>query len=175
MRLLLLKSLRANFFYFLVSLFVFFLSIFKTQAQLSDLHYLPPLKQYSNNNAIIQQRFYLSTPETTAFDVKVYQGTNGTAIATLTGLSKTNPLTYNVANGDNNITLVTNANTGNVLTNSGLRFESTTGAKTFYVNYRGRHTAQAYVFTIRYEASQPPEILTLEWYLMDYNKAKLTG
>ncbi|WP_155995255.1 DUF11 domain-containing protein, partial [Tenacibaculum ovolyticum] len=140
---LLLENLKINFFYFLVSLFVFFLSTFKTQAQLSDLHYLPPLKQYSNNNAIIQQRFYLSTPETTAFDVKVYQGTNGTAIATLTGLSKTNPLTYNVANGDNNITLVTNANTGNVLTNSGLRFESTTGAKKFYVNYRGRHTAQA--------------------------------
>ena len=32
------------------------------------------------------------------------------------------------------------------------------------------------MFTIRYEASQPPlEILTLEWYFMDYNKAKLTG
>ena len=31
------------------------------------------------------------------------------------------------------------------------------------------------MFTIRYEASQPPlEILTLEWYFMDYNKAKLT-
>ncbi|WP_435261469.1 PKD-like domain-containing protein [Tenacibaculum sp. nBUS_03] len=126
----------------LVNLLIFFLLIFKAQAQLSDLHYLPPLKQYSNNNAIIQQRFYLSTPEAAGFDVKVYQGTNGTAIATLVGLSNTNSLTYNVANGDNNITLVTNANTGNILTTSGLRFEST-GGKKFYVNYRGRHTSQA--------------------------------
>jgi len=41
-----------------------------------------------------------------------------------------------------NITLVTNTNTGRVLSNSGLRFESDNGEK-FYVNYRGRSSAQA--------------------------------
>ncbi|WP_103072122.1 PKD-like domain-containing protein [Aquimarina sediminis] len=115
---------------------------FVSVAQLSDLHYLPPLKQYTNNNAIVQQSIYLSTPETTAFDVRVYRGNSGTVLTTLTGLSNTNSIKYDLASGDNNITLVTNANTGVVLSNGGLRFESS-GGKKFYVNYRGRHSAQA--------------------------------
>lgn len=111
-------------------------------AQLSDLHYLPPpLKQGGNNQAIKDQAVYLSTPETTAFSVNVYQGTNATPIATLT-LSNAAPVTYALAGGDNNITLVQNANTGVVLSNSGLRFESLGGEK-FYVNYRGSSSAQS--------------------------------
>ncbi|WP_109299350.1 PKD-like domain-containing protein [Aquimarina sp. AU474] len=117
------------------------LSFFYGQAQLSNVHYLPPLKQGGNNQAIRQQAFYLSTPETTAFDVNVFQGTNATAVATL-NISNTSPGKYNVADGDNNITLVTNTNTGVVLNNSGLRFESVGGEK-FYVNYRGRSNSQA--------------------------------
>ena len=46
------------------------------QAQLSDLHYLPPLKQGQNNAGIRQQAIYLSTPEPTTFSVNVYRGTN---------------------------------------------------------------------------------------------------
>ncbi|MBW1297073.1 DUF7507 domain-containing protein, partial [Aquimarina litoralis] len=124
----------------------FFLLFFLTSyihitAQLSNVHYLPPLKQGGNNQAIRQQAFYLSTPETTAFDVNVFQGTNTTAITTLT-ISNAAPGKYNIADGDNNITLVTNTNTGIVLNNSGLRFESV-GGEEFYVNYRGRSNAQA--------------------------------
>ncbi len=111
------------------------------QAQLSDLHYLPPLKQGQNNGAIQQQAVYLSTPETTSFTVNVYQGTNATPITSFT-ISNTTPAIYNLANGDNNVTLVNNANTGVVLTNSGLRFESP-GGSDFYVNYRGRSGSQA--------------------------------
>ena len=47
-------------------------------AQLSDVHYLPPLKQRSN--AIIDQLIYLSTPETTPFQVAVYIGTSTTPV-----------------------------------------------------------------------------------------------
>ncbi|WBX73326.1 gliding motility-associated C-terminal domain-containing protein [Tenacibaculum pacificus] len=110
-------------------------------SQLSSVHYLPPLKQGSNNQAIKQQAFYLSTPEILAFDINVFQGTNTTAVATL-NISNTSPGQYNIADGDNNITLVTNANTGIPLSNSGLRFESVNGEK-FYVNYRGRSQSQA--------------------------------
>ncbi len=117
------------------------LSLVNVHAQLSNVHYLPPLKQGGNNQAIRQQAFYLSTPETTAFDVNVFQGTNPLAVATLT-ISNTSPGQYNVADGDNNITLVTNTNTGVVLSNSGLRFESA-GGQEFYVNYRGRSNSQA--------------------------------
>ncbi len=110
-------------------------------SQLSDLHYLPPLKQGQNNAAIQQQAVYLSTPEPTTFTVNVYRGTNATPIATF-NISNISPATYNLANGDNNITLVNNANTGVVLSNSGLRFESPSGNR-FYVNYRGNSNAQA--------------------------------
>ena len=122
-----------------------------TFAQLSDLHYLPPLKQGGNNQAIKQQSVYLSTPETLAFTVNIYQGTNPTPITSLS-LSNSSPVTYSLANGDNNITLVTNTNTGIVLTNSGLRLEAP-GGQSFYVNYRGRSNSQATSLTSKGRAA----------------------
>ncbi|WP_324023195.1 DUF11 domain-containing protein [Maribacter sp. BPC-D8] len=110
-------------------------------SQLSDLHYLPPLKQGGNNQAVTQQSLYLSTPETTAFTVNIYQGTSTTLYATAS-LSKTTPQEITLGNGDNNITMMSNANTGIVLTSGGLRLESPGGEK-FYVNYRGRSGSQA--------------------------------
>ena len=124
---------------------VSFISV--TYSQLSDLHYLPPLKQGRNNQAIQQQRIHLSTPETTAFNVNVYQGTNPVAVATY-NISNVSPAVHSVANGDNNITLVTDTNTGIVLTNSGLRFESP-GGERFYVNYRGVSASQAASLTTK--------------------------
>nr|WP_286943497.1 T9SS type B sorting domain-containing protein [Allomuricauda sp.] len=112
-----------------------------TFAQLSDLHYLPPLKQGRNNQAIRQQAVYLSTPEPTTFTVNAYRGTSTTPIASF-NISNISPAVYTLPNGDNNITLVNNANTGVVLNNSGLRFESPSGNR-FYVNYRGYSSAQA--------------------------------
>jgi len=117
------------------------LTCFLGYTQLSDLHYLPPLRQGQNNGAIQQQAIYLSTPETASFTVNVFQGTNNTSIASFI-ISNTNPVVYNLANGNNNITLVDDNNTGVVLTNSGLRFESS-GGENFYVNYRGRSNSQA--------------------------------
>jgi len=108
-------------------------------AQLSDLHYLPPLKQRSG--AFVQQLIYLSTPETTAFDVNVYRGTSTTPVTTLS-VSKTLSATYNPGDGDNNITLLTEANTGIVQSTAGLRFEAPSGKK-FYVNWRGKSVNQA--------------------------------
>ncbi|RNC89518.1 MAG: DUF11 domain-containing protein [Allomuricauda sp.] len=112
-----------------------------SHAQLSDLHYLPPLRQGSNNQAIRDQAIYLSTPETTTFTVNAYQGTNATPIATF-NISNTAPAIYTLADGDNNVTLVDESNTGIVLTNSGLRFEAP-GGENFYVNYRGNSNSQA--------------------------------
>ncbi|WP_161598178.1 PA14 domain-containing protein [Maribacter flavus] len=122
-------------------LLVLFLVVGYSHAQLSDLHYLPPLRQGQNNGAIQQQAVYLSTPETTAFTVNVYRGTNPVPITSFT-ISNVAPAIYNLPNGDNDITLVTNSSTGVVLNNSGLRFESAGGEK-FYVNYRGRSGSQA--------------------------------
>ncbi|MCL5127394.1 LamG-like jellyroll fold domain-containing protein [Algibacter sp. L4_22] len=120
-------------------------------AQLSDLHFLPPLKQDSNNQAIQQQTIYLSTPVTSSFTVNIYIGTSTTPIKSFS-LSKSTPVSYDLANGDNNITLVTNANTGIVLSNAGLRFEAPSSNK-FYVNYRGRSSAQAASITSKGRAA----------------------
>ena len=59
-------------------LILFFCETFPVFAQLSDLHYLPPLKQ--RTGAFAQQLIYLSTPETTAFDVNMYIGTSTTPV-----------------------------------------------------------------------------------------------
>jgi len=123
-------------------LFLLLLGInFSAHAQLSDLHYLPPLKQGWNNDGIRDQAVYLSTPEPTAFVVDVYRGTSATPFASFT-ISNNAPQIVPLADGDNNITLVTNANTGIVLNNSGLRFISPSG-NLFYVNYRGSSAAQS--------------------------------
>ena len=116
-------------------------------AQLSDLHYLPPLKQGQNNAGIRDQAIYLSTPEPTTFLVNAYQGTNTTPVATF-NISNTAPAEWTLSDGDNNIILVNNANTGVVLNNSGLRFESPSGNR-FYVNYRGNSSAQAASLTAK--------------------------
>lgn len=124
---------------------------FKGYSQLSDLHYLPPLKQGSNNAAIQDQAIYLSTPETSPFTVNVYRGTDAIAIATFT-LSNASPITYTLADGNNNITLVDDNNTGIELTNSGLRFEAPSG-NSFYVNYRGVSGSQAASLTSKGRAA----------------------
>ncbi|WP_343485878.1 T9SS type B sorting domain-containing protein [Allomuricauda sp. d1] len=132
---------------FLFFLLVFALSAQNTHAQLSDLHYLPPLKQGQNNQGIRDQAIYLSTPEPTTFAVNAYRGTNPAPVATF-NISNVSPAVWTLADGDNNITLVNNANTGVVLTNSGLRFESPSGNR-FYVNYRGNSNAQAASLTAK--------------------------
>ncbi|MDY8136900.1 PKD-like domain-containing protein, partial [Aquimarina sp. 2201CG5-10] len=124
--------------FFLLLIIPVFLS-----AQLSDLHYLPPLKQGNGGTGSInQQRLYFSTPETTPFDVNIYRGTNTTPIATISGLSNSNSQSYTLGNGNNGITLISTANTGQVLNNAGIRAESSGGQK-FYLNYRGRSNSQA--------------------------------
>jgi len=124
-----------------ILLFVAFLTVGFMHAQLSDLHYLPPLRQGSNNQAIQQQSIYLSTPETTPFTVNVFQGTNATPITNFT-ISNIAPQEYVLGNGDNDITLVRTDSTGVVLRDAGLRFEAPSG-NNFYVNYRGRSGSQA--------------------------------
>lgn len=108
-------------------------------AQLSDLHFIPPLKQ--RGEAFTDQLIYLSTPESSSFQVRVFIGTSTTPVTTL-NVSNAATTTYNPGVSNNNITLLTDANTGSVQSNSGLRFESVGGQK-FYVNWRGRSVNQA--------------------------------
>ncbi len=119
-------------------------------SQLSDLHYLPPLKQ-ANTSAVREQVVYLSTPVTATFTVNVYQGTNPVAIASLS-LSNGTPVEYALANGFNEVSIVSNANTGIVLDTAGLRFEAP-GGEEFYVNYRGSSNNQSTSLTSKGRAA----------------------
>uniref|UniRef100_UPI0040486445 DUF11 domain-containing protein n=1 Tax=Algoriphagus sp. TaxID=1872435 RepID=UPI0040486445 len=125
----------------------------QSYGQYSDLHYFPPLSQ--ENSALLYQKIYITTAVTDPFTVTVYRGTSTTAFATLT-ISKTNPGFITSANGlsdgDNNITLMDNDNIGNVLSDAGLRFESSGGQK-FYVNYRGISTYQGTSITSKGRAA----------------------
>ena len=126
--------------HFLLLIVFLIASTFSSYAQLSDLHYLPPLKQVGG--AFNSQAIYLSTPETTPFAVDIYQGNNPTKIASI-NISKSTSGKYVLTNGgDNDITLLSAANTGYVQSNAGLRFESPSGKK-FYVNWRGKSGNQA--------------------------------
>ena len=132
--------------FLLFLLFFAFITSSSLHAQLDSEHFLPPLRQAVNNQAIQQQEIYLSTSETTPFSVQVYRGTNSVPIGTITNLANGAPKLFSsfipLPDGDNDITLVTDSNTGVVLSNSGLRFLAPGGQK-FYVNYRGRSGAQA--------------------------------
>ena len=128
---------------------LFILGIQPLMAQLSSRHFMPPLKKSGSAAEFSGQTFYLSTPETTAFDVNIYQGTNTTPTATLS-ISNNSPGIYypplgtggTLSYGNNNTSLVTDANAGIVLSTAGFRFEAPSG-KIFYVNWRASHSAQA--------------------------------
>ncbi len=124
--------------------------------QLSDLHYLPPLKQESSPNyAIFDHKIYLTTPNTTSFIVDVYRGTSTSTYTSLT-ISKTSAGTFSLpattSAAENNISMMDNTNTGVVQSIGGLIFKSRNGEK-FYVNYRGKSGSQATSITSKGRAA----------------------
>ena len=122
-----LKSLKG--FYILI---LFALSATHAFAQLDDLHYMPPM---GKQGGISQQAFYLTTPVASLFYVDVYQGTGSTAILSFQ-ISNSQNYVYTLSNGgDNDVMILSDANTGYVRSQSGLIFKSRNGEK-FYVNFR---------------------------------------
>ena len=123
------------------------LGISQTYAQLDEVHYLPPMKSGTPTDASGQgNALYFSTPETTPFDINVFFGTATVPSFTITNVSNATPQIMDLFNTDvtgdsvaegaeDQIILLSNAQTGIVQTTAGMRFESTAGQK-FYVNYR---------------------------------------
>ncbi len=124
--------------------------------QLSDLHYLPPLKQESSPNyAIFDHKLYLTTPSTTSFVVDVYRGTNTTPYTSVTiskSVAGSFTLPATTTSAENNISMMDNTNTGVVQSIGGLIFKSRNGEK-FYVNYRGKSPSQATSITSKGRAA----------------------
>ena len=107
-------------------------------AQLSDLHYLPPLKQ--KGAAVDANKVYLSTPSTDTMIVDVFKGNSTTASWTYT-ISSSTGATFDpgsmASSVDNNVTFTSDANTGVKLNTAGLRFQSRSGEK-YYVTFRAK-------------------------------------
>lgn len=134
----------------IVLLLILSLFVADSYAQLSKKHYLPPF--YGNisggRDANGYFTLYLSTTETTPFDVTIKKG-DGTEIARITGLSSTSSKYYklpaNVRSFINNPSgydqplFITSNNRGKVLSNKGLILES---EHDFFVNVRIKTDAQ---------------------------------
>lgn len=144
------KIKASNFKNRLLSLVFLLFAMGSSYAQLSDLHYLPPLTQ-TNQNYIIYQSLYVSTPETLPFDVNIYVGNAVTPLATIS-VSNTAPYTYVLPENDNGITMLPDAQVGVVINTGGLRLEAP-GGERFYVNYRGRSNAQGASLTAKGRAA----------------------
>lgn len=117
----------------LILLIPFFI-FFSSQAQLSNKHWLPPL--HSRDDTAIQDHYiYISTAETTPFQVNVTTG-NGTPI---TGspftISQTNPAVVTVGNGQPTTMFLDVTDVNTVQSDKGLILE---GPKDFYVSFRMR-------------------------------------
>jgi len=118
-----------------------FLNVNFAYGQLDSIHYLPPLTSENYGTAGLQEhRIYLSTAETSAFNVYV-SSPDGTALDTLS-VSNSTPRIFTPADEDNNVTFLSDVNVGSVQQGKGLIFASSGGQK-FYVNYRVSSSNQA--------------------------------
>lgn len=122
--------------------FIFILTLFFTfisNAQLSNKHWLPPL--HSRDDTAIQDHYlYISTAETTPFQVTVKDG-NGTPISgSPFTVSQTNPVVVTVGNGQPTKMFLDLNDINSVQNDKGLILE---GPKDFYVSFRMRHTNHA--------------------------------
>ena len=119
----------------ILSLFAFFTS----QAQLSNKHWLPPL--HSRDETAIEDHYlYISTAETTPFQVTVTTG-NGTPFpGSPFTISQTNPVVVTVGNGQPTSMFLDISDINIVKNDKGLILE---GTKDFYVSFRMRHSNHA--------------------------------
>ena len=114
----------------LITFFIFFSS----QAQLSNKHWLPPL--HSRDDTAIQDHYiYISTAETTPFQVNVTTGNGAPIAGSPFTISQTNPAVVTVGNGQPTSMFLDINDVNIVQSDKGLILE---GQKDFYVSFRMR-------------------------------------
>lgn len=121
-----------------LTLILFVFLVHSVQAQLDVIHWIPPMTASAINNIGAEEHsIYLTTPETTPFNVTVTTGT-GTPFGTYV-LSNAAPVRIDLPNGFNVICMEPDS-VGLVQRDDGLIL---TGPSAFYVNYRVRSGSQA--------------------------------
>ena len=116
-----------------------FLTFITSQAQLSNKHWLPPLHS-RDDTAIADQYLYISTAETTAFQVSVTTGNGIPITGSPFTISQTNPMIVNIGNGQPTEMFLDINDVNIVKSDKGLILE---GPKDFYVSFRMRQQNHA--------------------------------
>lgn len=132
--------------YFVIPMMICFSYSKNLWGQLDSVHYLPPLNGNIETNA--SQYIYLSTPETTPFQVKISDG-SGTILA-MPSISKTASFIYSVGTGINSTMMVTANQLNDVLSNKGIKV---VGPKKFFCDFRARVTGHAGAMTAKGRAA----------------------
>ncbi|CCG52286.1 Protein of unknown function precursor; putative adhesin [Flavobacterium indicum GPTSA100-9 = DSM 17447] len=119
-------------------IFCFFVCLF-SYAQLSNKHWIPPLHA-RQANVVSDHYLYISTAETTPFQVNVTYG-NGTPIpGSPFTVSQTNPVTVTIGNSQPSKMFLDLTDVNTVESDKGLILE---GTKDFYVSFRMRSNNHA--------------------------------
>jgi gliding motility-associated-like protein len=121
--------------------FLLFFIIFSTYgySQLSDKHWIPPL--HAREASTIEDHYvYLSTAETTPFQVTVTDGSGAIFPGSPFTLSATNPIIINIGSGQNTKMFLGINEVNTIISDKGLILE---GDKDFYVSFRMRHASHS--------------------------------
>ena len=108
-------------------------------SQLSNKHWIPPL-HCRDASSVADHYLYLSTQETTPFQVNITDGAGNPIGTSPYTISAANPVTVNIGFGQNTKMFVGIEDVNIVLNDSGIILE---GAKDFYASFRVRSTNHA--------------------------------
>lgn len=127
-------------------LFIVLLTYNITSAQLSTKHWIPPIHARNGENFVLDHYVYLSTPETTPFQVTVTTG-GGTPIAgSPFTISSGNPATVNIGTGQPSAIFLSNNDLNIVKQDKGLILE---GGKEFYATFKVRAASHAEILVAK--------------------------
>ncbi len=122
-----------------LALLLLLLSSLISFSQLSNRHWIPPLHS-RDNSAISDQYIYMSTNETTPFQVIATDG-NGTPYAgSPFTISASTPASFAVGTGQPTKMFLSLSDVNTVVTGKGVMLQ---GTKDFYVSFRMRHASHA--------------------------------
>jgi len=122
----------------LTLLFVLFSSIVSF-SQLSNKHWIPPLHS-RDNTAISDQYIYMSTNETTPFQVTATDGSGTPYAGSPFTISATSPASFTVGTGQPTKMFLSLSDVNTVVSGKGVMLQ---GPKDFYVSFRMRHASHA--------------------------------
>ena len=102
-------------------------------SQLSNKHWLPPLHARDGSSFVGQHLIYLSTPETTPFQVTVTDGAGVPITGSPFTISQGNPVSRTVGNGQPSVMFLNQSDVNIVKSDKGLIFQA---SKEFYVSFK---------------------------------------